>query len=260
MRLSQVTVSLLLQGPGRRSEVSGCKPQGARGLEHMERIPSSPGGAVTHNRWMCSPGARPFDLSRVAKKAEVPKRSLGFLMLAAYFIKALSTPKAYPCPSCRGYRWPPPSFTARAPHNVPLARGLLSDIDLLSESDPAWAQTVCSASWMHAVEEWRQTPGIHLLPCLLLVYSAQCRLHLRAFPCPLQISVSSWEKFSWGFVLYLALSVLPLTWFISPLSQLHSQPLGTSPKFYWLPLSSHLPPSLFSVLSKFTFQIFTELN
>ena len=49
-------------------------------------------------------------------------------MLAPYFRKALSTPTAYTCHSCKAYRRPSPSSTALAPHSVPLARGFCSQM------------------------------------------------------------------------------------------------------------------------------------
>ena len=73
----------------------------------------------------------------------------------------------------------------------------------------------------------REHACFHVSSCGLLssVWTAS-----PSFPTSsLQQSVSSWPKFSRGIALCLAISFLPFTWSNFPLSQLHSQPLGTNP-------------------------------
>ena len=185
MRLSQVTASplLALQGPWQaawRNEVSGWKPQGASGLEHTERARSSPRGAATHNRRVCRPGARPFDLSRVAKKLKFSKRSPGIWMLAPYFTKARSTPTAQP--ATHAEPTPSASFlpctgSAQSAPCQGFALRCWSSVWKCSRLGSNCLLSVVNLRCWRMVTEL----GTRLLPCLLLQFtqlSADCTSEL----------------------------------------------------------------------------------
>ena len=107
MRLSQVTASMLLQGPGRQLEevrTMGTNHRKRGGWntcrEHdlaQKELPLTIGGCVGQ-----VPGLLIY--LEWPKKLKFSKRSPAFCMLDPHFIKALSTPAAYTCHSCRAYK------------------------------------------------------------------------------------------------------------------------------------------------------------
>ena len=100
MRLSQVTVSLLLQGLGRQLEEARSADANHKEWEGwntwrehdltQEELPLTIGGCAGQ-----VPGL--LTCPEWPKKLKFSKRSPSFWMLAPYFVKALSMPVAYTC-------------------------------------------------------------------------------------------------------------------------------------------------------------------